>query len=228
MNSKHEIFLLSFLVIVLTITGCSNPEEPPAVGPVVKGQVYEQTCAACHGAKGEGNRELGAPSIAALPAWYVTQQLEKFRSGYRGTHPEDIHGQQMRAIALMLDENTMAEAAEKIQAMPKILTTSTDPNPPSIKRAREIFADYCMSCHRWNGSGERAFRSAPLTGLPDWYHAAQLKKYRDGWRGAHEDDQDGKKMAVIASRFDDETIRAMAAYIAELAHGDNPRLVIER
>ena len=43
-------------------------------------------CTACHGAQGQGNPELKAPSIAGLPDWYVKNQLEKFRAGTRGAH----------------------------------------------------------------------------------------------------------------------------------------------
>ena len=204
-----------------------KPEPAPAL-TITKGKVFEQTCAVCHGQNGEGNRELGAPSIGGMPTWYIKLQIEKFQKGYRGSHPEDIHGQQMRAIALMLDEESLAEAAKKAASLPRIPTTSTNPNPPNTKVAQKMFADKCMICHRWNGSGEVAFRSSPLWGVQDWYHAAQLRKYRDGWRGADLNDFDGPKMAVIASRLTDEEIDAMAAYLVELAHGDDPRAVMER
>ncbi len=110
-----------------------------------------------------------------MPTWYTKLQIEKFQKGYRGSHPEDIHGQQMRAIALMLDEESLAEAAKKAASLPRIPTTSTNPNPPNTKvRAENVRGQNAMIYHRWNGSGEVVFRSSPLWGVQDWYHAAQL------------------------------------------------------
>ena len=66
---------------------------------IARGKVVFQTCVACHGAQGEGNRAVNAPHIAGLNAWYVENQLTKFRSDIRGTHPEDIEGMQMRPMS---------------------------------------------------------------------------------------------------------------------------------
>jgi len=61
-----------------------------------------EPCAMCHGASGEGNRELGAPRIAGLPDWYVVKQLQAFVAGTRGAHADDTAGQPMRAAAAAL------------------------------------------------------------------------------------------------------------------------------
>ena len=49
------------------------------------GKALYNTCTACHGAKGEGNRALGAPNIAGMDAWYLSKQLENFTLGRRGS-----------------------------------------------------------------------------------------------------------------------------------------------
>ncbi len=41
----------------------------------LSGSAYEQVCAACHGAKGQGNEELKSSSIAGLSAWYIEEKL---------------------------------------------------------------------------------------------------------------------------------------------------------
>ena len=48
------------------------------------------------------------------------------------------------------------------------------------KNGKLIYSEQCMECHRYNGQGEMAFHSCPLTAFPDWYLAAQFEKFRRG------------------------------------------------
>ena len=66
-------------------------------GDVSHGAELYASCAACHGASGEGNELLGAPGLAGRDDWYMLRQLKLFKSGYRGSHPDDSGGAQMRA-----------------------------------------------------------------------------------------------------------------------------------
>ncbi|MGR3761113.1 c-type cytochrome [Roseobacteraceae bacterium NS-SX3] len=59
-------------------------------------------CSSCHGANGQGFPALGAPRLADQHAWYLREQLERFRDGSRGTHEADSFGRQMREIALSI------------------------------------------------------------------------------------------------------------------------------
>ncbi len=71
--------------------------EQTVVGDANKGSALYANCAACHGINGEGNELLGAPALVGRDDWYMFRQLNLFKSGYRGGHPEDTYGQQMRA-----------------------------------------------------------------------------------------------------------------------------------
>ncbi len=66
------------------------------------GDYYNQFCGACHGARAEGNPALNAPRLAGSDDWYLLAQLDAFRVGNRGTHPQDKTGRQMRAMAGVL------------------------------------------------------------------------------------------------------------------------------
>jgi cytochrome c553 len=66
------------------------------------GDYYNQFCGACHGAAAEGNRALNSPRLAGTDDWHLLAQLQGFRAGQRGTHPDDLTGQQMRAMAAIL------------------------------------------------------------------------------------------------------------------------------
>lgn len=71
-------------------------------GNAAAGQGLYATCAACHGAGGEGNAALNAPSLSIQQDWYLVRQLENFKSGARGAHADDAFGAQMRPMAMML------------------------------------------------------------------------------------------------------------------------------
>lgn len=220
---------ISFLLVLGGIgsgTGISEegpgPEEPAAAA--AKGepnlelgkQKYRLVCAQCHGEKGEGNLELKSPSIAGLPDWYVAIQIGKFQKDWRGAKPEDVPGTVMHAIATSLDPEAVRDLAGYIKSQKLIPTTVTLEGGDPVKGA-ELFRERCMECHRYNGRGEPAFRSGQLIGLQDWYIVSQLKKFREGLRGAAENDIDGAKMHRITERIPDQSFLDLTSHIAELA-----------
>ena len=71
-------------------------------------QAYE-TCAACHGEDGMGNKEIGVPRIAGQADWYILASLKNYHSRARGYDEEDTTGQQM-AMALAGVESSNFEA----------------------------------------------------------------------------------------------------------------------
>lgn len=85
----------------------TQSEAPPATieGDADNGRALYATCTACHGADGSGVEALGGPALAGLDDWYLVRQLENFRSGVRGGHPDDTRGAQMRAAAQVLSDD---------------------------------------------------------------------------------------------------------------------------
>jgi len=194
-------------------------ENPPtaAMAADMSGQeLFANVCAACHGPKGEGNKQLRSPSIAGLPAWYTKIQIEKFQKDFRGTDAADPSGLQMHGIASILDAAATEKVADEIAKLELIAMTDTlgegDP-----ENGAEIFRERCMECHRFNGRGEIVFRSAPLIGFQDWYIVDQLKKYQAGVRGGHEEDIDGGKMHQNTQGMTGQQMKDVAAHLVELA-----------
>ncbi len=177
--------------------------------------IYKRTCVACHGEKAEGNPELKSPPIASLPRWYSKAQLDRFKSGVRGKHPEDLTGQQMSAISVILTEDDISELSEYLVSLPP--ADHEAPEKGDATEGKAKFLENCASCHRFNAAGEQVFRSAPLVKFPAWYLRAQFEKFKSGQRGYDPEDKEGAKMKVIAATpgnvasFDD-----ILAYIAEL------------
>lgn len=75
---------------------------PTVTGNVAHGRKLYETCAACHGATGEGSVQLQAPALASRSDWYLVTQLVNYREGLRGADERDTLGAQMRAIAATL------------------------------------------------------------------------------------------------------------------------------
>ena len=83
----------------------SFPDTKPPVtvtGDVAAGKRAYATCAACHGAQGQGVEALSGPALAGQNDWYLVNQVKKFKSGQRGYHKLDNGGRQMRPMAGML------------------------------------------------------------------------------------------------------------------------------
>jgi len=94
------------------------PVRHTVEGNVGNGQTLYQPCAACHGLDGTGNEILGAPALAARNDWYLVSQLKLFKSGYRGAHPEDTLGAQMRTmIQNLATEQEMVEVVAYINTL---------------------------------------------------------------------------------------------------------------
>lgn len=95
---------------------------PPATleGDAARGSQLYAPCTACHGVDGKGNEALKAPALVNQADWYVVAQLQKFRSGMRGTHPSDVPGMQMRPMSLTLpDEQALRDVAAYILTLRK-------------------------------------------------------------------------------------------------------------
>lgn len=177
--------------------------------------LFAATCAACHGAKGEGSVQLKTPSIAGIPDWFSLVQFEKFRNGQRGEGEGDVGGTHMGVIADNIDEALLPALAEHVAALAPVPTTNELGGDPGV--GKDLFMEHCAGCHRYNAHGEKAFRSAPLSNLQDWYLLSSLIKFRDEVRGYHRNDIDGIFMHRNLKYVSDDDFVDIVAYIAELA-----------
>ena len=216
MPGCFKIPLMLFLVVIASVTMANDETNPEREG----WETFAKVCAACHGARGAGKLELKTPSIAALPYWYVEAQLYKFRRSIRGSRTEDAGGMIMHAVAGTLAESQIKKLAAHVHGLPRNPTQNTLNG--DMKLGEYLFTEICMACHRYNASGEKVFGSPPLYGLQDWYIAMQLKKFRDGVRGAHKEDIKGAKMHQMTSDLSDADLLAVASYVSVLAERHLP------
>ena len=83
-------------------------------------------------------------------------------------------------------------------------------------RGKALFA-LCAQCHGADAGGNEAIMAPAIAGMTPWYLEAQLKKFRNGMRGAHPDDVGGMRMRPMSLALSgDEDVAAVAAYVASL------------
>jgi cytochrome c oxidase subunit 2 len=208
----RTIATVGSLTGVLTMTGCARS----SVTASISGAELFKACAPCHGAAGEGTTAVGAPAIAGLPAWYVSAQLERFRTGVRGHHADDIEGLRMQAMSRQLrSEAEMGAVARHVSSLPRVTTTAAIGGGDAAAGQRAYLL--CASCHGVTGRGFEGGQVPPLAGLDDWYVAAQIRKFKNGVRGTMPGDAFGPVMQAVAARLSAEDIDQVAAYVDALS-----------
>jgi len=172
-------------------------------------------CTVCHGVQLGGNETLKAPRLSDLSPWFVARQLEAFQKGWRGTHPEDYVGMEMRPMAEALTESQVIEAAE-------FAARSESPLPEFVIEgdvaAGEKLYESCAACHGADGKGIESLGGSTLVGQNDWYLVHQLENYISGKRGFHPDDIYGQRMrAAVHLLIDEQAVLDVVAYINSLS-----------
>ena len=76
----------------------------------------------------------------------------------------------------------------------------------------------CSSCHGANAEGNKAMHAPGLAGMDSEYMKRQLRHFKRGVRGAHEDDTWGRTMAPMAMMLADASaINNVVSYIGTLS-----------
>ena len=180
-------------------------------GDATVGQAQYAACAACHGFQGEGNQQLNAPKLAGQEAWYLRRQIRNYKNGLRGSHQDDIYGQQMAGMAATLATdaaiNNVIAFIQSLPDNPAVATVTGD-----VDRGRDKFTT-CAICHGNQGQGIWALNAPRTAGMSDWYLLAQLQNFKAQIRGHHPTDSYGKQMSMMATMLTDETINDLVAYI---------------
>ena len=202
---------LLILIGGLSLSGCRFGATEAAT----RGREVFETCVPCHNADGSGNPAVGAPNIAGMKAWYVEEQLEKFRAGVRGMQFNDVEGLRMRPMALSLPSDDDVKAvALYVETLPPVRHANSLPGDP--KSGEALFAT-CSSCHGDNGAGNQDLKAPRIAGVDDWYLATELRKFRSGVRGANPKDREGRLMRPMARGLPNEdAIRNVVAYVETL------------
>jgi cytochrome c553 len=194
----------------------AQAEEAAAKPDLAKAQqIVNQVCSACHGADGNSPSPAN-PNLAGQQADYIALQLAHFKSGVR-SNPV------MAAIAgQVASEDMRSLGAFFAQQKPK----GSAANGADLATAgQKLFrggdgtsgVPACAACHSPDGAGIPS-RYPRLGGQYADYTLAQLRAFKAGQRGMDKEGKDvnGRIMAQIAGRMNDQAIAAVAQYAAGL------------
>jgi cytochrome c oxidase subunit II len=179
------------------------------------GQTAYALCAACHGANGEGNRDMNSPRIAGQEPWYLKRQMEAYRNGLRGTAPGDTAGMQMRPMAMaVVAPEALENLAAYVESLPE--PDMKDIVEGDVAAGQRAYA-VCAACHGARAEGNEQMAGPRLAGQSDWYLVQQMHNYRNGLRGYDPKDIFGNQMRPMAMTLpDDQAILDVVAYINSL------------
>ena len=176
-------------------------------------------CAPCHGAQGEGTKDVYFPRLAGKPAGYLYNQLKAFKDGRRHYAP-------MNYLLQYLSDQYLLEIAEHFASLhpPNESPAIPDVSQSVLRQGRAVATEgvadrqvpACASCHGTDFTGMEPGIPA-LLGLRSTYISAQLGAFRYGTRTALSPDC----MQVIAARLTEDDVKAVAAYLASLSGSAN-------
>lgn len=188
-----------------------------AEGDPAAGKSLFPVCTACHGPTGQGNQAMNAPKLAGVQDWYFIKQMQLFQKGARGTAPGDMSGMQMASMAKgpqLSSEQALKDMAAYIDTLPD---TPITPTVTGDVEAGSKLYPICATCHGKQAEGLEQMGGPRLAGQNDWYLVAQIKKFKQGQRGYHNEDHGGRQMRpMVATLTDDKSINDVVAYINSL------------
>ncbi|HET9337465.1 MAG TPA: c-type cytochrome [Casimicrobiaceae bacterium] len=186
--------------------------QAPAKPDLAKAQqIVTQVCAACHGADGASPTPAN-PSLAGMPADYITVQLAHFKAGIR-------QNPIMQGMAATLSDADMVSVGAYFASQKPKLQASRD--AALAREGQKLWRGgdaangipACSACHGPTGAGIP--KNFPRLG-GQWsdYTVLQLKAFRAGERGndAAGKDVNGRIMAGVARGMTDAQMKAVAEY----------------
>ncbi len=201
---KRTWILTTFLISIAAGAVAAAEQEP----------LDDRYCVTCHGTDGRGNEGVQAPRLAGMEPWYLRRQLENYRAGIRGAHPDDIEGLAMQPMAAKLTDESIQDIIEWIgnwNYVPAEDTISGD-----LEAGRALYQS-CATCHGADAEGNEALGAPALAGQNDWYMVTQLRNFLAGYRGVHPQDVYGAQMRVMTTSLSGENdINDVIAYINSL------------
>ena len=199
------------LAAAIGLSALANAQAPAKPDPAKAREIVNQVCAACHGADGASPTSAN-PSLAGLPADYITTQLAHFKTGVR----QNAIMQGMSAT--LSDADMVSLGAYYAGQKPKQL----EAKDPSLAREGQRLwragdaangVPACSACHGPTGAGIP--RNYPRLG-GQWsdYPLAQLKAFKAGERGMDKAGKDinGRVMAGVVRGMSESQMKALADY----------------
>ena len=198
-----------FLMFTATLCGSIASMAALPAGNTATGATKAVVCQACHGANGNSaNPEW--PSLAALGADYIAEQLQNFKDGKRNNPV-------MAPNAASLSPADMADLGAYFESL---VNTGLEADPSYWQAGEKLYRGgdkdrgipACMACHGPTGRGNEPAKFPALRGQQSVYVVKQLNDYASGARATGP----GGIMPTIAKRLSADDIRNVSSYVQGL------------
>lgn len=189
MNSLHQSITVPFLLTVLFTL-------PVYAADIAAGEQKAESCASCHGQKGNSNNAQW-PNLAAQQSTYLSNQLKAFKTGDRLNLP-------MQSLTANLTNEDIANLAAYFSSQKPVKSASGD---PALAKSGESKAGMCLGCHGSSAGGNGQFPR--LAGQHPEYLEQQLKTFKTGTRKSG-------PMQAITANLSESDFKALAAYFGSL------------
>jgi cytochrome c553 len=97
-----------------------------------------------------------------------------------------------------------------------LLGTVFAPAEDRRQAAEHFWRNECASCHGQEGHGYEELRAPAIAGLPDYFFMLQVKRFRDGLRGAEKSEKDVYFMHRETVELPDDLFRDLAKLVAAM------------
>ena len=186
-------------------------QAPAKPDPAKAREIVNQVCAACHGSDGSSPTPAN-PSLAGMPADYITTQLSHFKAGVRqNAIMQGMTAALTDADMVSLGAYFAGQTPKPQQAKDAALAREGQRLWRAGDAANGVPA--CSACHGPTGAGLP--RNYPrLSGQWSDYTLAQLKAFKAGERGMDQGGKDinGRVMVGVVRGLSDGQMKALADY----------------
>lgn len=205
---KRVSILFSLLV------GWASSGLALAAGDPAAGEAQVATCAACHGADGNGPSPF--PKLAGQGEKYLLKQLMDVRDGARV----------IPTMVGQLDGKSDQDLADIAAFFASQQPTGGQTKPELLELGEKVYRGgipernvaACIACHSPTGRGNAPAGFPALAGQHPQYIADQLRAYRKGYEdeSGRTNDGESKIMRSTAFGLSDKEIEAVSSYAAGL------------
>ncbi|MDH4273679.1 MAG: c-type cytochrome [Gammaproteobacteria bacterium] len=207
------------------------------------GRDGQPACVQCHGGNGEGNRAMGAPRLAGMPAGYLEKQLHDFARNplKAGVTLDPIAHDYNKTPKIQVDLTALTPGVRRVDAMNAISATlnaqevkavafyfsslgynftAIPSDPETLARGEDLALrgkpEYGIpACASCHGADGKGYGNhfPPIAGQAPEYIVQQLNQWQTGAR----DNDQMALMRNIAEQLTDGDKINVAAYFANIA-----------
>lgn len=118
--------------------------EMTNVDPTEGMRLFQERCMECHRYNASGEMAFGSPPLVGRQAWYLEEQLKRFKSGRRGAIKDDVNGAKMvQMTKLFIEDEQMLR-----NVVAYIMTLNPEPEPAKQPIEGSPFKDEAKTAER--------------------------------------------------------------------------------